>query len=259
MDVVSIAFATVIPINVLLFLHHMYYSYKHVANDTEKIYYYLTAIIPLAPAVMYSFQLITHLTHPTYPEIIETNVLDVFFVSWVVTNPLLIINLGKVVNIRLNHYFILVGCDLTMYIIGFLAYKTADPIIFISSIVISCVMFCIILGTIIYLYYYKKYPEGYHHMLPIYKILTKFIIMSWPLYPTMFILLKTGNITIIECAIAFIVLDFLTKSIFSSIIIVYHRNLNRRKSLADYLRRSSQRIMPLDSILELPEVNEQKE
>lgn len=120
-------------------------------------------------------------------------------------------------------------------------------------------MFCIILGLIIYFYYYKKYPEGYHHMLPIYKILTKFIIMSWPLYPTMFILLKTDNITITECALVFILLDFLTKSIFSSIIIAYHRNLNRRKSHTDYLRRSSHRILPLDSILELPEVNEQNE
>jgi bacteriorhodopsin len=248
MDIVSTAFATVIPINLLLFLHHIYYSYKYVANESEKLYYYLTSVIPLGPAVMYSFQLITCVTEPDYVH--GDNSLDIFFKLWTVTNPLLLINLGRVVNVSIRQYLVLVFSDLLMYIVGFLAHKTKDRIIFWAAFSIGSIMFCIILSTVIYLYFVKKHKDGDANMLHVYKYITKFIIASWALYPTVFILFKIGIFTILECEIAFIVLDFLTKSVFSSIIIMYHRHVNRRKSMMGYLQWTSNRIIPLETILE---------
>ncbi len=246
MDAISIAFATVIPVNLLLFLHHMMYAYRHIANESEKIYYYLTAIIPLAPAVMYSFQLIAHLngSDPLYHDL-----LDVFFKTWVVSNPLIAINFGKVVNVPLRTYFVLVGADLCLYIIGYLALRTSNPTVFLVSVVFACILFCILMGTIIYLYHVKKYPDGHSNMLPLYRSITKFIFLSWEAYPIAFLLFKRSTISVITCAFIFIGLDFLTKAVFSSIIIGYHRHLQRRTSLIQYATRSSVHVIPLEQIL----------
>lgn len=247
MDIIPTFFATVIPINLLLFIHHIYYSHNYVANQTEKLYYYLTAMIPLAPGVIYSFTLIDYFTQNGDPYY-DHRFLQVFFKTWVISNPLLLINLGRLMNISLEKYLAIMFADIGIYLLGYLSYKTQDINTFWATFFLASALFLLILFTLLRAYMNHKTPEGMSHMIPLYKFTSKFIISTWGLYPTIFLLYKTSIITLTETSIAYIVLDFLTKSVFSSIIIVYHRHLNRRKSMVDFATR---RVIPLETILEV--------
>ena len=252
MDTISILFSITIPINITLFLHHIYYSHNYVSSQADKMYYFLTAIIPSAPAVMYSFKLIDHFT-PIDELYYGDHFLEVFFKTWVISNPLLMINLGKLVNLSLEKYLTLILADIGIYIIGYLAYKTRDLTTFIVCFAIACSFFISIMITLIKVYQKNKTPEGMSHMSPFYKFLSKFMVITWIAYPITFLLYKIEVCTLTETSIIYICLDFLTKSVFSTIIIGYHRHLNRRKSMVDFV---SRRVVPLETILEVTSESE---
>jgi bacteriorhodopsin len=247
MDIIPTLFSIAIPINIALFLHHIYYSHNYVANQADKLYYYITAIIPLAPAVIYSFGLIDYFT--TNGEVYYNNTfLELFFKTWVISNPLLMINVGKVINISLAKYLVLIFADIGIYIIGYLSYKTQDTKTFIATFAVSSILFLLIFFTLLEEYMRNKTAEGMSNLSAPVKLGSKFIIVTWACYPATLILYKVTVITLVQASIIFIALDFLTKSVFSSIIIGYHRHLNRRKSLVDYAKR---RVIPLETVLEL--------
>jgi bacteriorhodopsin len=232
---------------------------KYIPNQQEKLYYFLTSIIPLAPAVMYSFSLIDYLVSEN--PLTSPRFLEVFFKTWVISNPLLTINLGKVFNIKLYKYLLLVFVDISMYIAGYIAYRVHDRGIYIATLAIAALCFMFLMGNIVY--YNRRINEQSqtHEMLPVYRTLIKFIILSWAAYPIVFILFKEGIIEIHDVAIAYIILDFLTKTVFSSIIITYHMSVNRKKSIINYQFRLSNapQILPLENMIEMGGNNGQKD
>lgn len=258
MDTIPIVFSVVIPLNLLVFLHHLYYSTRYIPNQEEKIYYYLTSIIPLTPAVMYSFSLVNYFvdTENYY----DSRFLDVFFKTWIVSNPLLLMNLGKVVNIKLYKYMLLIVCDILMYISGYISYRTHDRDVYITTLVISSLCFIGIMWNIIHAYYYHHNPQADEAVFPFYQRIMKFIIVTWVAYPIVFLLFKEGVITLETIALAYIALDFITKTVFTSIIIQYHRIINRRKSFVNYQTRiemnaESHQVVPVE-LTPLPYYNE---
>jgi len=252
MDIIPLLFSITIPINIVLFLHHIYYSHNYISSQADKLYYFLTAIIPCAPAVMYSFKLIDYFTCPN-EKYYNDHFLEVFFKTWVVSNPLLMINLGKLINLPLESYLILLLADIGIYMIGYFAYKTQDFTAFLESFIVAAVLFVCIMITLIRAYYKNKTPEGMSQMGSFYKFLSRFTVITWVAYPITFVLYKTEQINLTDTAITYICLDFLTKSVFSTIIIGYHRHLNRRKSMVDFVAR---RVIPLETILEVTNESE---
>lgn len=232
MDLIPIVFSVVIPIDFLVFFHHIYYSFTYIPNKQEKIYYYLTSIISLAPAVMYSFSLVNYLIDGE--NYYDSRFLDVFFKTWIVSNPLLLINLGKVIDIKLYKYMLLIICDILMYISGYISYRTSSRDVYIVSASFAALCFLIIMSHIIYYFYRLKHKTPEDILIPFYQHLLKFIIITWAAYPTAFLLFKEGQITLQEISLTYIALDFLTKTIFTSVIINYHRIMNHRKSLVNY-------------------------
>lgn len=247
MDIIPLLFSIVIPVNFALFIHHIYYSHNYVANQADKLYYYITAIIPSAPAVMYSFTLIDYLTTEDDKDMDNPSYLQVFFKTWVISNPLLMINLGKIMNIPLENYLKLILADISVYIIGYASYKTTDETTFAITFSIATFLFCLIMGTLIHSYRTHKTAVGLSQMGPFYKFISYFTAITWACYPTVFILYKKMVINLETTSIVFICLDFLTKSVFSTVIILYHRHLNHRKSMIDFINR---RVVPLETIIE---------
>jgi bacteriorhodopsin len=142
---------------------------------------------------------------------------------------------------------VIIFADIGLYTIGYLSYKTRDETTFIVTLVITFLLFFVICITLLREYMTNKTAEGMSNISAPVKHISKFIILTWGCYPVVFILYKVSFITLVQSAIIFIALDFLTKSVFSSIIIGYHRHLNRRKSLVDYAKR---RVIPLETIID---------
>ncbi len=156
--------------------------------------------------------------------------LDYFYVEWVFTTPMILINLGRLLQIPFSHYSVIIAFDMTMVLSGYISYISTNPVVIFTAIGYGCACFC---G--IFTYYLRKLKvfnkKIREHSLPpisiyrdsiryrIYRAIIITIICSWILYPLGHILYKLGITDYNQTVIIYVCLDIATKGIFTNMII----------------------------------------
>jgi bacteriorhodopsin len=249
-----------IGIQTALFMMYVYNSVRYVGIPNEKLLYYTTANIPCIAAILYSMALIQYGNHDGDP---PAALLNYFFIEWLVTTPLLIINMGRVLHMKLYKYFILSSAAVGMNFFGYIAHNIPQPEAF-GAFAAGGACYVFIMGSLTYTYYNPtvvgdtvthaspRTPES-QIALVIVKNLLRSIFSLWSAYPLVFLLYMARVMTEDSAIVTFVVLDIVSKGIFTSTLLGYYDHVNKHDSFLQYLIRSS-RVVPLPQLSNHPTV-----
>jgi bacteriorhodopsin len=221
--------------------YYIYIARKEIRTKTERLSFVSTAVIPLVPVLVYTINILNYYLNDTYS--IHT-ILNNFNMEWIFVTPLLLLNFTHTMRISIHEQFFLILCVTLMNLCGYISNLIVDP--FYISYSLGCVFFIIILLFLTYLYndndrFIKKSIQYSNRLKILYKSLTLSIITTWSLYPIVFILMKNNTLAIHHSLFSFICLDFLSKGIFTFLLISEREIIYQRDSFVN-------QIYPLESI-----------
>ncbi len=195
-----------------------------VGNYKDKLYYYYSHLITVIPLVLYSCMIADQLMVGNQESLIY------FYVEWIFTTPMILINLARLIHIPLTHYILIVLTDMTMVFSGYISFLSTNTIVIYSTFVYACLCFCAL-----FTYYLQKLKVFRKRMeklsLPptsiyrdsiryrIYRAILISVVCSWILYPLGHILYKSGSITVNQTVIWYVCLDVATKGIFTNLLL----------------------------------------
>lgn len=236
-----------------LFLLYVYNSFRYISTHTEKIQYYTTAIVPFNTVAFYTMALATYGSPIGIP---SPPILNFFFIEWMVVTPLLIVNIGRALHMPLYSYLLLSTSAIGMNLCGYLAHNLSRPLAF-GAFAVGGVCYSYALLSLTYMYYYRNRAEGavtvtrlatrnndMFVVLHIAKILITSVYCVWSLYPVCFLLYIFEAISLDSVIIAFVVLDFISKGVFTCVLIGYYNYVNQTDSFLQWLIRP-RRVYPL--------------
>jgi bacteriorhodopsin len=249
----------------LLFLYS-YLSFHFKGNVNERIHYSLTCGIIYCPLVVYSMQLLD--LYIENDDIKNLRILDYFYIEWIFATPLILIQLMKIIKLRLSLYLIFLFLDILMILSGFVFHKIFEVKKNISFIFLGIACFCFVsILSFLYYLYYK------HHKIiflsptlmetgnikskinrfmildsilsvRIYKILIGCLTITWSFYPIIMLLQKYEVISVLQTIIGYVVLDGISKGIFSLFLIISREIVVRDTLFLNFCRRKVFQIHP---------------
>lgn len=239
--------ATAMLFHGILFLYYIFLASTYIRPPAIRHIYYTTSIIPLNTLTMYGFNLILY-GFSNKP--INGDMLTLFFIEWCITCPLFIINVSRLVAMKLSRQLLLTSLTICVNMLGFISHRIVDRTIKFQLYGAACTLF---LGLCInLLYHYHIQSQLYYNNNPhikntttVFKLLVKLILGTWSLYPIAFLVYELGNLSHEQIILTFTCLDFISKGCFTSILIGYYEHTYRRNSIVSFLTRNITRIAPV--------------
>ncbi len=220
-------------------------------NYKDKLYYYYSHLVTVIPLVLYSCMIADKLIIGTQES------LTYFYVEWIFTTPMILINLARLIHIPLTHYILIILIDMTMVFSGYISYLSTNPIVIYSTFAYACLCFCSL-----FTYYLQKLKLFRRKMeklsLPptsiyrdsiryrIYRAILISIVCSWVLYPLTHILYKTQTIDYTQTVILYICSDVATKGIFTNLLLGSREIYRTPSSFLGILTKKLFQIHPLE-------------
>ena len=282
-----ISFSSGITFFTVLLFFFSYLSIHFKGSFSEKLYYILTIGILYGPIVTYTIQLIKIVLNQNInPE----RILDNFYIEWILTTPLILIQLMRIINIRLSMYLIFLFVDIVMILSGYIYHlcfssfvsnsngifeKKDFEILGYTFLGIASASYITLLSFLYYLYFtFRKRVfsratltdpitvqnsgavEGIKSRktrlmilettfsLRVYKILIVCLTLTWSLYPMLTLLQKYNILSILQTVIGYIVLDGMSKGIFSIFLILSREILVRDTPFLNFCRRKVFKVHP---------------
>lgn len=223
-----------------LFSYYMYIARKDIRTQTERIAFVSTAVIPLAPILMYSINILSYYLNNILSIV---TILNNFTIEWIFVTPLMLFNLTYTIYISIHEQFFLFLCVILMNVCGYISNLIIDP--FHISYIIGCLCFMVISIFLLYIYndkerFVKKSIQYSNRLKCLYKFLTMSIMSTWTVYPVIFLLMKANILSIHHLLFSFILLDFLSKGIFTFLLISEREIVYQRDSFVNQIYPSEQ-------------------
>lgn len=223
-------------------LYHLYLNSLYKGTYRDKLYYLNSHIITLTPIIFYLFIILDELFMTQ-----KNNIIQYFYIEWIVSTPLMLKNIGRFTLIPLNYYIYIILLDYLMILCGYISYITTNNILNYVMYGGGCI--CYIIINILFLRNLKIFKEKQQINTLKYRIfnLIYFSIATvWIVYPIIHILLKTNNISINMAINGYIVLDILSKGVFTSLMLGSRELYQIRESYLKKISRKIFRIHPLE-------------
>jgi bacteriorhodopsin len=215
-------------------MYHMRVSSTFVGTYKDKVYFYLTHLIDLAPMMLYAFKMI------------EVGMLDVpksrgfftiFYMEWIFATTLMLLSLGRLVQLPLATYIRLATVDALMITGGYISMLGTSTAAIYAPFGVSSLCFLYLLYTI-WQSYRTHTQSALHRVAPaptstkkihkkafwgkVYKVLTYVTMTTWLGYPLNHILYKAGVSSFGTCLLVNVALDVVSKLLFVNILIGSH-------------------------------------
>ena len=233
----------------ILFLYYIFLASTYMRPINIRHIYYTTSIIPLIPFTLYGYNLALY---GIGNKPVDSEMLTLYFIEWSFTTPLFIINVSRLVAMKLSRQLLLTFFTICINMLGFISHITTNYTTKIQLYGVACSLFLGICVNL--LYHYIVQSRLYYHNNPhikntvtIFKVLVRIIVGSWTLYPITFIFYELGHLTNEQVILTFTCLDFISKGLFTSILIGYYEHTYRRNSIVSILARRITRIVPVDT------------
>ena len=232
-----------------LFVYYIYIANQTIRNHRSRSMYYTTAIIPLIPLTLYGVNLIQYELNGTP---VNADYLTLYFIEWCFTTPLFIINLTRIISIHLSQQLVLSFLAFLMNLIGFASHASKTMPTKLQLYGVACSLFVGLGGRLILLYTRQKKSiyianQYTRSLISVFKVLVRFILLSWSCYPVVFIVYELGYLNHTQIAVAFTCLDFLSKGVFTSILIGYQEHTHRRNSITARFVQRIARVVPIQT------------
>jgi bacteriorhodopsin len=237
-------------LHLIVFAYYIYIASSLPQTLSDRQMYYTTSIIPLIPVTLYGLNLANYAWN-NYP--IDASYLNQFFIEWCFTNPLFISNLSRIIPMKIPEQLFITIFALLTNVCGYLSHISRVESIKILLYCIASVSFFTMCGYLVIRYNCQQrkqiHPHSKRHYNTdrIYKTAIRTILSTWSIYPIIFIVYTTGYLTHEECAIGFVCMDFISTTIFTSLLIGYQENHYRRNSILSYFTRKAARVLPVES------------
>jgi bacteriorhodopsin len=205
----------------LLTLYQVNLARKFMGNFMDKLYFYYAHLITCIPIVLYIYKILDTLV---------SNIplsLNVFYLEWVFTTPMIIMNISRLIQISVSQYIFITICDLSMILCGYVSYISESTITIFVSYSIGCflyiLLFCIFLYNLnssfvkVNTLPRTNHVDSFSHKVA--RTLIALIAFLWIFYPITHILYKTNNIDTYTTSCVYIGLDVLTKGIFTNLLL----------------------------------------
>jgi bacteriorhodopsin len=211
-------------------LYHLYLNSIFEGTYKDKLYYLNSHIITLIPILIYLIMILDEVILGQVPS------LTFFYIDWIITTPLILTKVGYFTSIPLNSYIYIILLDELMIMSGYVSYITPNNAL--SYAMFSLGGMCYIVINAIYLKNIKstiilKQKQNLRYRL--FCGLYYSIAFIWIFYPIIHILLKINSITQSTAVIVYVILDILTKGIFTTLLIgsreIYQKHTSWLKNL----------------------------
>jgi hypothetical protein len=208
-------------LNSAIFMIYLYVLIYKLYDCLNKIIY-INTLIPVIPATLYAIILIEYLFKNTIN-------LEYYFIEWTITTSLLVLSILFFKTPKIYYYYLLVTICVLMNISGYICfqYHLIDSSLQYILFSVSSFFYSSIIGGLYYIYTISdntlensnQYVTLNNNIL--YKNLLLVTAVSWLGYPIIFLFYILNYIDIKYSAIGFMILDFLSKTIFTSITLSY--------------------------------------
>jgi bacteriorhodopsin len=240
--------ATSIGILGIITLYQVYLNHLFIGSYKDKLYYFNAHLITLTTILVYTLMILNELF------IGEINTINYFFSEWIITTALILINLGRLTDLNVNNYIYIIAFNELMVLSGYVSYITTNQTLSYVMYTIGCACFCIIMAFYLKKIQFLKKKNILQNSITISnsirnRIFTGIlysIMCSWIFYPITVILLKTDSIHFQTAIDIIVVLDILTKGIFTNLLLGSKEIYQPRKSLLCCLTYTIFRIKPLE-------------
>ncbi len=183
-----------------LILYHIHLSKRFISTQNDIFNFVNIHMITFIPIITYSFKLI----NIYFRDIVTTEYFfDLIYIEWFVGLSLIFTNLCKIADANLNTHMLIISCNLSMILCGYISYITQDIIISILFFIVSSLNYIYILVSLFtrldirnigeQILKYKNIPYTSIDKLT-YNILSYITIGSWNLYALVHILHKLDTI-----------------------------------------------------------------
>lgn len=228
-------------------IYHTRIAKTFVGNYKDKVYFYLTHLIDVAPMILYIFKII----EIGMLEIQKSNAFfTIFYLEWIFATSLMLLSLGRLVRMPLAIYIRIIHVDIVMITGGYISMLgTSAEAVYIPFGVAS-LCFLYILYTI-----YRSYRK-YKHIQKksaakrfwekVYAFLTRVTMVSWLGYPLNHILYKVGAYSFATCLLVNVILDMVSKILFVNTLIGSHLVYRGDTSVLAVMTRRMLKIHALD-------------
>ncbi len=211
MDIISIIpFYVAISVLLVFIIYQFYLSRKFKGDYRDKYYYFICCLINLIPCILYLMTCIKILLSNEFS-------LEIFYIEWIFTTPLIIITLCRFKYLSLYVYLFLTAIDIVMIISGYISYISKDHSIIYIGFICGCICYSTLFSILLIHILRKSYK---HHTVQfrIFRAIVSCIMLLWCIYPIFHILYMLEKISINTCIIGFIILDILSKCIFTNLL-----------------------------------------
>lgn len=242
--------ATGMILHFAVFLYYIYIAANLPQTLSDRQLYYTTSIIPLVTVTFYGFNIINYVWH-TLP--IDAAYLNIFFIEWSITNPLFITNLTRVIPMKLPEQLFLTIVAILTNVFGYMSHNTDNQSTKLAFFCVAAFTFFTMSSYLVIRYKYQSKKSIHSHSKRqynyqrIYKTIVSTILTTWSIYPILFITYTYGYLTHENCAISFVCMDLVSKTLFTALLIGYQENHYRRNSILSYFTRKASRVLPVDS------------
>jgi bacteriorhodopsin len=206
--------STAIGILGIITLYQIYLNHTFTGSYKDKLYYFNAHLITLTTISIYTLMILNELF------IGEIDTIHYFYIEWLCNTPLILIDLGKLTNIKLDHYIYVILLDQLMIISGYVSYITANQTL--SFIMFGLGSLCYTILFTIYVKNLKIFSNDVNQARlrsRICYVIYSTMAIIWTLYPVTEILFKTAIIDFTTTSAIFIVLDVLTKGVFTTLML----------------------------------------
>jgi hypothetical protein len=191
----------------------------------------INSLIPILPLVTYVIILLSY-KYTSEPSLLP------FFIEWSISIPLLLINIGKLIQLSTRQYTIIFILPIGMTLTGYSAVYTDAINMTILLCSISVILYILTIGVMFVnyrRYTLKKhrdtnFPSQLHqNNIIVFRTLFYVIAVTWNGYPVIFFLWKSKIIMIEHAIMSFACMDIVTKGI-TVLVLLAHTLLLHKKN-----------------------------
>lgn len=218
-------------LNYIISIYYIYIIKNILYLSSQLFIYYIYSVLHLVPATFYLLNIIDFIQSDTWD-----SVLCKYPIEWIITIPILLLSLTNFKQVQIKFYYILTFLITLMNLITYTSFKfylLNNKLIMYSFFYLGVVIYISILSILYFIMirFNNTISNSTQYNIinnnKIYKFQLLCIIFSWTIYPIIYILLMNSQITIELSIILFTITDFLTKAIFTAVVMGY--NLHKYK------------------------------
>jgi bacteriorhodopsin len=207
---------------------------------------FINSVIPLLPIINYATLLISY--DSQHISLVS------FFIEWSVAIPLLLINVGKLLQFSARDYAVVCLPAICMTLTGYASANAETTETMLALFGVSTTLYLFILLVVIVGYFRRanqrfretNFPSQLtQNNLLVFKWMFSIIATTWNGYPITFILWKTDTIAIDQAIISFVCIDFVTKGLCVLVILSYTLMLYKQNG---YLVRAFRRVIKVQPV-----------